>query len=142
MKSDSRKIFFEILKIGFVLIVIGAVLGALYEINWKIEFKIIFGGLFIMLGLIANEISRLFNINSLLSDIHAKTLMQLILIGKKQGVKEDVNDIWETIIEDEKKKLDFQREYGGDVDAKILIGAIIAVVVFALGTVIIIQEFF
>ena len=40
------------------------------------------------------------------------------------------------------KKLDFQREYGGDVDAKILIGAIIAVVVFALGTVIIIQEFF
>ena len=42
----------------------------------------------------------------------------------------------------EKKKLDFQREYGGDVDAKILIGAIIAVIVFALGTVVIIQEFF
>ena len=31
--------------------------------------------------------------------------MQLILMGKKQGVKEDIADLWDEISEDQKKKL-------------------------------------
>ena len=84
-------------------------LGALIEIDWRIEVKIILGGFFLALCLIANEVSRVFNLNNILSEIHAKTLMQLMLMGKKQGVKEDINDLWDDIREEEKKKLDFQR---------------------------------
>ena len=105
MNSDGRKIVWEFIKLGFVLILIGAVLGALVEIDWRIEVKIILGGFFLALCLIANEVSRVFNLNNILSEIHAKTLMQLMLMGKKQGVKEDINDLWDDIREEEKKKI-------------------------------------
>ena len=142
MKTDNKKIFFEFLKLGFVIILIGAVFGALIEIDWKIETKIIFGGFFLMLGLIANEVSRVFNLNDHLSEIHIKTFMQLVLMGKKQGVKEKVGDLWEDILDDEKKKLEFQRKLIGDIDLKFSIGIIIAIAVVAIITVIIIQELF
>ena len=142
MNSDGRKIVWEFIKLGFVLILIGAVLGALIEIDWRIEVKIILGGFFLALCLIANEVSRVFNLNNILSEIHAKTLMQLMLMGKKQGVKEDINDLWDDIREEEKKKLDFQRKLIGDIDIKFSIGIIIAIAVISIITVIIIQELF
>ena len=73
MKADDRKIIFEFIKVGFILIVIGAVIGALYEVNWKIETKIILGGFFIMLAIVANEVSRIFHLTDLLSAVHSKT---------------------------------------------------------------------
>ncbi len=142
MNSDGRKIVWEFIKLGFVLILIGAVLGALIEIDWRIEVKIIIVGFFLALCLIANEVSRVFNLNYILSEIHAKTLMQLILMGKKQGVKEDIADLWDEISEDQKKKLDFQRKLTGDIDIKLSIGIIIAIAVISIITVIIIQELF
>ena len=60
----------------------------------------------------------------------------------KQGVKEDVADLWDDIREEEKKKLDFQRKLIGDIDIKFSIGIIIAIAVISIITVIIIQELF
>ena len=141
MKNENKKIIYELIKLVFVIIVIGAVFGALYEIKWKIELKIIFGGFFIMLGLIANEVSRVFNINDHLSEIHSKTLLQLILMGKKQGVKEDLADTWDKIENDTKKKLDFESMLIGNTDSKIYFGFIIAIVAIAFVTVYAIRAF-
>lgn len=113
MKTNSRSIFFELIKVAFILLVIGACLGSIYVSDRTIENKIILAGFFIMLGIIANEISKLSNLNTLTSEIHAKTLMQLILTGKKQGVKEDVGKIFEEIEENEIKSQDFHRRMFG-----------------------------
>ena len=141
MKADDRKIIFEFIKVGFILIVIGAVIGALYEVNWKIETKIILGGFFIMLAIVANEVSRIFHLTDLLSAVHSKTLLQLILMGKKQGVKEKVADVWDEILVAEKKKLDFERQLTGNIDAKVYVGFIIIIAVIAVVTVNIIKDF-
>ena len=140
MRTDNQKIFYEFIKIAFIVIVLGGVLGALYEINWRLETKIITGGFFILLAIVANEISRNFNINDHLSEIHSKTLLQLILMGKKQGVKEDVGKVWDDIVNNEKKKLDFQRQLTGNIDAKMYIGFIIAIIIVAFITIVLIQE--
>ena len=142
MKSDNRKVAWEFFKAGFVVILLGAVFGALYEIDWKIETKIIIGGIFIMLALVANEVSRVFNLNDHVSELHMKILLQLILMGKKQGVKEKVAEVYDEIVEDEKKKKDFRRKLTGDIDLKVSIGFVIAIAAVGLITVIIIQEFF
>jgi hypothetical protein len=142
MKSDNRKIGWEFFKAGLIVVLLGAVLGALYEIDWKIETKIIIGGIFFMIALVANEVSRVFNLNDHVSELHMKILLQLILMGKKQGVKEKVAEVYDEIVEDEKKKLDFQRKLTGDIDLKVSIGFVIAIAVVGLITVIIIQELF
>ena len=91
-----------------------------------------------MLGIIANEISKLSNLNTLTSEIHAKTLMQLILTGKKQGVKEDVGKIFEEIEENEIKSQDFHRRMFGDFDLMAYFGMIVLILIVAYITTLII----
>ncbi len=138
MKTNSRSIFFELIKVAFILIVIGACLGSIYVSDRTIENKIILAGFFIMLGIIANEISKLSNLNTLTSEIHAKTLMQLILTGKKQGVKEDVGKIFEEIEENEIKSQDFYRRMFGDFDLMAYFGMIVLILIIAYITTLII----
>ncbi len=138
MKTNSRSIFFELIKVAFILIVIGACLGSIYVSDRTIENKIILAGFFIMLGIIANEFSKLSNLNTLTSEIHAKTLMQLILTGKKQGVKEDVGKIFEEIEENEIKSQDFYRRMFGDFDLMAYFGMIVLILIVAYITTLII----
>ena len=138
MKTNSRSIFFELIKVAFILIVIGACLGSIYVSDRTIENKIILAGFFIILGIIANEISKLSNLNTLTSEIHAKTLMQLILTGKKQGVKEDVGKIFEEIEENEIKSQDFYRRMFGDFDLMAYFGMIVLILIVAYITTLII----
>jgi len=138
MKTNSRSIFFDLIKVAFILIVIGACLGSIYVSDRTIENKIILAGFFIMLGIIANEISKLSNLNTLTSEIHAKTLMQLILTGKKQGVKEDVGKIFEEIEENEIKSQDFHRRMFGDFDLMAYFGMIVLILIVAYITTLII----
>ena len=135
MEDNNKKIFFEFIILGFLIVLLGSVFGALYEIDWKIETKIIFGGFFIMLIIIANELSKISKISDTLSEFHIKTYMQLILIGKKQGVKENVEEVWEELLEKEKKKLKFERLLTGDITSKIYFGCIIGILVVAVVTV-------
>lgn len=135
MEDNNKKIFFEFIILGFLIVLLGSVFGALYEIDWKIETKIIFGGFFIMLIIIANELSKISKISDTLNEFHAKTYIQLILIGKKQGVKENVEEVWEELLEKEKKKLKFERLLTGDITSKIYFGCIIGILAVAVVTV-------
>lgn len=142
MKSDNKNAAWEFCKAGFVVILLGAVFGALYEIDWKIETKIIIGGIFIMLALIANEVSRVRDLNDVFFELHVKTFLQLVLMGQKQGVKEKVADVYEEIVENKKKQLDFEKKLTGDITLKVFFGFVIAVAIVGLITVITIQELF
>ena len=128
MKSDARKAVYELIKISFILIILGITLGAIYASSYLIHTKIIFGGFFIMLFLIANEVARIFNANDTMMEVHMKTLLQLMLIAKKQGVKEDLAKVYDDMIDNEKGKIDFERKLTGDIDLIFYIGYIIFVV--------------
>lgn len=137
MKDNNKKIFFEFIILGFSIVFLGSVFGALFEIDWKIETKIIFGGFFIMLIVIANELSKISKISDTLNEFHIKTYMQLILIGKKQGVKENI----EELLEKEKKRLKFERLLTGDTTSKIYFGCIVGILAVAVVTVFAIKTF-
>ena len=126
MKKNTN-IVYELIKVIFIIVVVGASLGAIYASDLKLELKIIFSGFFVMLTIIANEISRVFNINFLISELQGKILLQLALMGKKQGVKEDLSKIWDEMEDAENKKINFQKKLTGNIDLLIYIILILAV---------------
>lgn len=126
MKKNTN-IVYELIKVIFIIVVLGASLGAIYASDLKPELKIIFAGFFVMLTIIANEISRVFNINFLISELQGKILLQLALMGKKQGVKEDLSKIWDEMEDAEIKKINFQKKLTGNIDLIIYIILILAV---------------
>ena len=126
MKKNTN-IVYELIKVIFIIVVVGASLGAIYASDLKLELKIIFSGFFVMLTIIANEISRVFNINFLISELQGKILLQLALMGKKQGVKEDLSKIWDEMEDAEIKKINFQKKLTGNIDLLIYIILILAV---------------
>jgi len=89
MEQEDRNAIFDLAKGLFIIIVIGATLGALYEAPWKPYSKVIVFGFMFLLGLIANEVSRAGNIGMKSMDALLLIFMQLNLMGKKQGVKQD-----------------------------------------------------
>ena len=127
MKKNTN-IVYELIKVIFIIVVVGASLGAIYASDLKLELKIIFSGFFVMLTIIANEISRVFNINFLISELQGKILLQLALMGKKQGVKEDLSKIWDEMEDAEIKKINFQKKLTGNIDLIIYIILILAVI--------------
>lgn len=126
MKKNTN-IVYELIKVIFIIVVLGASLGAIYASDLKPELKIIFSGFFVMLTIIANEISRVFNINFLISELQGKILLQLALMGKKQGVKEDLSKIWDEMEDTEIRKINFQKKLTGNIDLIIYIILILAV---------------
>jgi hypothetical protein len=126
MKKNTNSVY-ELIKVIFIIVVLGASLGAIYASDLKPELKIIFAGFFVMLTIIANEISRVFNINFLISELQGKILLQLALMGKKQGVKEDLSKIWDEMEDAEIKKINFQKKLTGNIDLIIYIILILAV---------------
>ena len=97
MKTDNRNAFIDLIKIILILIVFGSSLGALYEASWKIEHKIIVFSFIFLLGLIANEVSGVFNSNKAGLDALMLIFIQLELIAKKQGVKGEAGKIKEEL---------------------------------------------
>lgn len=126
MKKNTN-IVYELIKVIFIIVVLGASLGAIYASDLKPELKIIFSGFFVILTIIANEISRVFNINFLISELQGKILLQLALMGKKQGVKEDLSKIWDEMEDTEIRKINFQKKLTGNIDLIIYIILILAV---------------
>jgi len=127
MKKNTN-IVYELIKVIFIIVVLGASLGAIYASDLKSELKIIFSGFFVMLTIIANEISRVFNINFLISELQGKILLQLALMGKKQGIKEDLSKIWDEMEDAEIRKINFQKKLTGNIDLIIYIILILAVI--------------
>jgi hypothetical protein len=127
MKKNTN-IVYELIKVIFIIVVVGASLGAIYASDLKLELKIIFSGFFVMLTIIANEISRVFNINFLISELQGRILLQLTLMGKKQGVKEDQSKIWDEMEDAEIRKINFQKKLTGNLDLIIYIILILAVI--------------
>ena len=127
MKKNTN-IVYELIKVIFIIVVVGASLGAIYASDLKLELKIIFSGFFVMLTIIANEISRVFNINFLISELQGRILLQLTLMGKKQGVKEDQSKIWDEMEDAGIRKNNFQKKLTGNLDLIIYIILILAVI--------------
>tara|TARA_R110000803_G_scaffold208378_1_gene277000 strand:- start:555 stop:971 length:417 start_codon:yes stop_codon:yes gene_type:complete len=127
MKTDNRNAFIDLIKIILILIVFGSSLGALYEASWKIEHKIIVFSFIFLLGLIANEVSGVFNSNKAGLDALMLIFIQLELIAKKQGVKGEAGKIKEELETGIKGKMEMERKY---FDFEFLI------IVLAIGTVI------
>lgn len=126
MKTDNRNAIIDLIRILIILITIGAALGALYKADWKIEHKIIVFSFIFLLGLIANEITRIFNGSMKSLDTLMLIFIQLRLIGKKQGVKEDAGKIKEELETGMKKKMEFERK-AFDFEFLIIIVAIAVV---------------
>lgn len=128
MKTDSRNALMDLIKIFLILIVLGAALGALYEVNWLIHHKIIVFCFIFLLGLIANEVSGVFNSNKASLDALMLIFIQLELIGKKQGVKGDPGKIKEELETGVKGKMELERKLFGDFELLIIILAIATVI--------------
>ena len=55
-------------------------------------------------------------------------MLQLTLMGKKQGVKEDQSKIWDEMEDAEIRKINFQKKLTGNLDLIIYIILILAVI--------------
>ena len=128
MKTDKRNALFDLVKILIILITIGAALGALYKADWKIEHKIIVFSFLFLLSLIANETTRIFHGNMTSLDTLMLIFIQLNLIGKKQGIKEDAaGKIKEELETGIKKNMEFGRKLFGDFEFLIIVVALAVV---------------
>ena len=139
MKTDKRNALFDLVKILIILITIGAALGALYKADWKIEHKIIVFSFLFLLSLIANETTRIFHGNMKSLDALMLIFIQLNLIGKKQGVKEDAGKIKEELETGTKKNMELGRKLFGDFELLIIVVALAVVFGSAFITTILIQ---
>ena len=124
MKTDNRNALIDLMRILIILITIGAALGALYKAEWKIEHKIIVFSFIFLLGLIANEITRVFNGSMKSLDTLMLIFIQLNLIGKKQGVKEDAGKIKEELETGMKKTMESERKLFGDFELLTIVVAL------------------
>lgn len=133
MKKDTNIIIIELLKLGAILLVAGAAIGALYAAEWKIEYKIIVFAFLFFLAIIANELAR--SSNGMIHMLTALSLifMQLNLMGKKQGIKESTaSDKLEDADDAVKKQTDFQNKLiGYNMEVAAIIISIVVVIVVA-----------
>ena len=128
MKTDNRNALIDLIKILIILITIGAALGALYKADWKIEHKIIVFSFLFLLSLIANETTRIFHGNMTSLDTLMLIFIQLNLIGKKQGIKEDAaGKIKEELETGIKKNMEFGRRLFGDFELLTIVVALAVV---------------
>ena len=88
-QQKDRAAIFDLAKGLTTIIVVGATLGALYEAPWELYFKVIVFGFMFLLGLIANELSRNGNAAAKSMDALMLIFVQLNLMGKKEGIKQD-----------------------------------------------------
>ena len=78
-----------VLALVAIILILGISLGALYEATYPIFSKIIFFSVIFLLVLILNELMRIGGIGMKSLDALALIFMQLNLMGKKQGIKQD-----------------------------------------------------
>ena len=134
-KNGISIIVYELIKLTFIIVLIGVTLGAIYDAYWPLHNKIIFSGFFIILCIIANEISRIFNHNDANSKFLTlsifKITTQLELIGKKNGVKESSDEIVNKEYERIEDKINFERKLSGYSEDKIYIILIVAILFIA-----------
>ena len=128
MNSKDRSAIFELLKALIILIVIGITLGALYVSPWQTHTKLIVFGFIFILSLIANEISRVGNINFKSLDALTLIFMQLNLMGKKDGVKRDQAQIEIDKVEEAvQSNINIEKKLLGDFEL-LYIGIVIVIV--------------
>jgi|MDTB01.2.fsa_nt_gb hypothetical protein len=130
--QNNRNLVFDIVRGLVIITVIGATLGALYEAPWNLFIKIIIFGLIFILGLIANEIARVANINMKTLDSLLLIFIQLNLMGEKNGVKQDkASKTLETLEDAELANMKTTRKMFGDFELMYIGFTIVLILVVA-----------
>jgi hypothetical protein len=139
-KQKDRNAYIELCKGLVLIIIIGAIFGGLYNSPWPIYFKIIISGFTLLLFFILNELMRIAITNIAAVDMSTLIFLQLTLIGKKRGIKENQASLE---MEEEQKKaantMAFKRLLGGDSELRGVIMYIVGIGIVALITVILIE---
>ena len=138
-QQKDRKAIFDLAKGLTTIIVVGATLGALYEAPWELYFKVIVFGFMFLLGLIANELSRNGNIGAKSMDALMLIFVQLNLMGKKEGIKQDqASKTLEDLEDDVASKMISERKLFGDFELGFVVTVIALIGVAAFVTTLII----
>ena len=138
-QQKDRAAIFDLAKGLTTIIVVGATLGALYEAPWELYFKVIVFGFMFLLGLIANELSRNGNIGMKSMDALMLIFVQLNLMGKKEGIKQDqASKTLEDLEDDVASKMISERKLFGDFELGFVVTVIALIGVAAFVTTLII----
>lgn len=134
-KQKDRNAFFDLAKALLVATIIGVALGALYVSPYPIYSKIIFFSVILLLGLILNEISRNTNIHSKSLDSLMLIYLQLNIMGKKQGIKQDqAEKTFEALQNEAAAFMRFDRMLRGDSEILSIIIYLILIAIIAFVT--------
>ena len=138
-QQKDRAAIFDLAKGLTTIIVVGATLGALYEAPWELYFKVIVFGFMFLLGLIANELSRNGNAAAKSMDALMLIFVQLNLMGKKEGIKQDqASKTLEDLTDDVASKMISERKLFGDFELGFVVTVIALIGVVAFVTTLII----
>ena len=138
-QQKDRAAIFDLAKGLITIIVVGATLGALYEAPWELYFKVIVFGFMFLLGLIANELSRNGNAAAKSMDALMLIFVQLNLMGKKEGIKQDqASKTLEDLEDDVAGKMISERKLFGDFELGFVVTVIALIGVAAFVTTLII----
>ena len=138
-QQKDRAAIFDLAKGLITIIVVGATLGALYEAPWELYFKVIVFGFMFLLGLIANELSRNGNAAAKSMDALMLIFVQLNLMGKKEGIKQDqASKTLEDLTDDVASKMISERKLFGDFELGFVVTVIALIGVAAFVTTLII----
>ena len=138
-QQKDRAAIFDLAQGLITIIVVGATLGALYEAPWELYFKVIVFGFMFLLGLIANELSRNGNIGMKSMDALMLIFVQLNLMGKKEGIKQDqASKTLEDLEDDVASKMISERKLFGDFELGFVVTVIALIGVAAFVTTLII----
>jgi hypothetical protein len=138
-KQKNRNAVFDLAQGLAIILILGISLGALYEATYPIFSKIIFFSVIFLLVLILNELMRIGGIGMKSLDALALIFMQLNLMGKKQGIKQDqASKHIEEIENATAKQMQFYRKLTGDLELWWVIGYLILIATIAFVTTILI----
>jgi len=138
-QQKDRAAIFDLAQGLITIIVVGATLGALYEAPWELYFKVIVFGFMFLLGLIANELSRNENVGAKSMDALMLIFVQLNLMGKKEGIKQDqASKTLEDLTEDVASRMISERKLFGDFELGFVVTVIALIGVAAFVTTLII----
>ena len=132
-QQKDRAAIFDLAQGLITIIVVGATLGALYEAPWELYFKVIVFVFMFLLGLIANELSRNENVGAKSMDALMLIFVQLNLMGKKEGIKQDqASKTLEDLEDDVASKMTSERKLFGDFELGfvVIVIALIGVAAF------------
>ena len=131
-KNKNRSGLFDLAKEMLIVATLGISLGALYSSPYPIYSKIIFFAVIFLLVLILNELVRNANINIKALDAFLLIFIQLNLMGKKQGIKEDqASKIKEDLEHSAIRQTEFQRMLAGDFEIRSLLIYLVLICVIA-----------